>query len=144
MSSATDITVTAANLSLAAAQKAIAAGVSAAAELGIPMSLVAVDRAGQIVASARMDGASVMTSDIAFKKAWTAAMAGAPTAYVMNFVTSDQGSTMSMPQVSNFTVIAGGLPVSVGGGCVGGIGVSGASADLDLKVAEAALAGLAD
>ncbi len=138
------ISFSSANLSLAAAQKAIAAGVEAAAGMGIPMSLIAVDRAGQIVASARMDGASAMTSDIAFKKAWTAAMAGAPTAYVINFVTSDQGSTMSMPQVNNFTVIAGGLPVSVDGACVGGIGVSGASADIDLKVAEAALASLAD
>jgi glc operon protein GlcG len=131
-----------ANLTLEAANTALAAGVAAARELGIPMSLVAVDRAGQIVSSARMNGATAMTMDIAFRKAWTSAMASAPTAYVMGFVTSDQGSTISMPHVANFSVIAGGIPVKVDGVCVGGVGVSGASADLDLKVAEAAVAAL--
>lgn len=131
-----------ANLTLEAASAALAAGVAAAGAMGIPMSVVAVDRAGQIVASSRMNGASTMTHEIAFKKAWTSAMASAPTAYVMGFVTSDQGSTLSMPHLDNFSVIAGGLPVTVDGGCVGGIGVSGATAELDLKVAEAALAAL--
>ncbi len=144
MKSEADITVSSANIALNAAQAALGAGVAAAQAMGIPMGMVAVDRAGQIVASSRMDGASAMTLEIAFKKAWTSAMASAPTAYVMNFVTSDQGSTISMPHVSNFSVIAGGIPVIVDGVCVGGIGVSGASADLDLKVAEAAVAALVD
>lgn len=127
------------NLTLEAASAALAAGVAAAKEMGIPMSLVAVDRAGQIVSSARMNGASAMTMEIAFKKAWTSAMASAPTAYVMGFVTGDQGSAISMPHVDNFSVVAGGLPVLVNGACVGGIGVSGATAELDLKVSEAAV-----
>lgn len=131
-----------ANLTLEAASAALAAGVAAAKEMGVPMSLVAVDRAGQVVSSARMNGASAMTMDIAFKKAWTSAMASAPTAYVMGFVTGDQGSTISMPHVDNFSVVAGGLPVMVGGACVGGVGVSGATAELDLKVAEAAVGAL--
>ncbi|MEI6644024.1 MAG: heme-binding protein [Novosphingobium sp.] len=130
------------SLTLEAANAALAAGVSAAQAMGIPMSLIAVDRAGQIVATARMNGASAMTLDIAFRKAWTSAMASAPTAYIKDFVTSDQGSTMSMPHLTNFSVIAGGIPVMVDGACVGGVGVSGASADLDLKVAEAAVAAL--
>ena len=131
-----------ANLTLEAASAALAAGVAAASGMGIPMSLIAVDRAGQIVASVRMNGASAMTLDVAFKKAWTSAMTSAPTAYVMGFVTSDQGSTISMPHLDDFSVIAGGIPVTVDGACVGGIGVSGASAELDLKVAEAAVAAL--
>jgi len=143
MNSEIDISVKTSNLSLKAAEKALEAGIAAAQGMGIPMSLVAVDRAGQVVASARMDGASAMTLDIAFKKAWTSAMASAPTAYVKDFVTSDHGSTISMPHVANFTVIAGGLPVTVGAVAVGGIGVSGATAEIDLKVAEAAIAALA-
>jgi len=131
-----------ASLTLEAAQAALSGGVSAAQAMGIPMALVAVDRSGQIVASSRMNGASAMTLDIAFKKAWTSAMASAPTAYVMGFVTSDQGSTISMPHLPNFSVIAGGLPVLVDGACVGAIGVSGATAELDLKVAEAAVGAL--
>ena len=143
MNAEAGIAVAHASLSLAAAQAALAAGVAAAKGMGVPMALVAVDRGGHVVASARMDGASAMTLDIAFKKAWTSAMAGAPTAYVMNFVNSDAGSAMTMPHVANFSVIAGGLPVSVDGACVGGIGVSGATAEMDLKVAEAAAAALA-
>ena len=131
-----------ASLTLDGAQAALAAGVAAAKGIGFAASLVAVDRAGQIVASARMNGASAMTLDIAFKKAWTSSMASAPTAYIINFVTSDPGSTMSMPHLANFSVIAGGIPVMVDGACVGAVGVSGATAELDLKVAEAAVAAL--
>src|SRR5436309_8996251 len=133
-----------ASLCLKAAQEALGAGAAAAQAIGVPMALVAVDRSGHVVASSRMDGASAMTLDIAFKKAWTSAMASAPTSAVMSFVTSDQGSTMSMPQLANFSVIAGGLPIMSGKLCVGGLGVSGASADLDLKVAQAAVSALAE
>ena len=131
-----------ANLTLEAASAALAAGVAAAGAIGIRMSVIAVDRAGQIVASSRMNGASAMTLDIAFRKAWTSAMASAPTAYLHGFVTSDPGSAMTMPHLDNFSAIAGGVPVTVDGACVGAIGFSGATAELDLKVAEAAVAAL--
>ena len=142
MSSEHPINVSHASLSLEAAQSALMAGIAAASEMGVPMGLIAVDRSGHTIASARMSGASAMTLDVAFKKAWTSAMVSAPTAFVKDFVTSDHGSTISMPHVANFSVIAGGIPVMVEGACVGAIGVSGASADLDLKVAEAAVAAL--
>jgi uncharacterized protein GlcG (DUF336 family) len=44
--------------------------------------------------------------------------------------------------LANFSVIAGGIPVMVDGACVGAVGVSGATAELDQKVAEAAVAAL--
>ncbi|OYU34317.1 heme-binding protein [Novosphingobium sp. PASSN1] len=142
MSSEHPITAAYACLTFEAAQAALTAGVAAAKKIGVPMGLVAVDRAGHIVASSRMNGASAMTLDIAFKKAWTSAMASAPTAYILNFVSSDQGSAISMPHLANFSVIAGGVPVMVDGACVGAVGVSGATADLDLTVAEAAVSTL--
>lgn len=129
-------------LSLKAAQRALAAGVSAAEQMGVPMSLVAVDRAGHVKAVAQMDGASVLPYRVAFKKAWTAAVTGSATTDVRAFIASDEGSSLSMPHLADFSVIAGGLPIIVDGVCVGAIGVSGATAELDLKVAHAAVAGL--
>lgn len=129
-------------MSLQAAQTALAAGVSAAERMGVPMSLVAVDRAGQVKAVARMDGAGELPYQVAFKKAWTAAVTGAATTDVRAFIASDEGSSLSMPHLANFSVIAGGLPIVVDGVCVGAVGVSGATAEMDLAVAQAAVAGL--
>ena len=69
-------------------------------------------------------------------------MTGAPTAGVHQFVASDAGSLISMPQIPGFTVVAGGLPLQADGSTLGAIGVSGATAELDLQVATAALAAL--
>lgn len=129
-------------IALSTAQGAIDAGIEAAKALGIPMSIVIVDPAGLPKAVARMDGASILTYEVAYKKAWTAAVTGAPTAGVHQFVASDAGSLLSMPHVDNFSVVAGGLPIRADESCVGAVGVSGATAELDLKVAEAVVAAL--
>lgn len=130
------------NLTLAAAQEAVAAGTKAAQALGIPMSIVVVDRGGQLKAAANMDGTTALPFQVALRKAWTSAVTGSPTEGVFSFISMDKGSAVSMPHLENFSVIAGGLPVMADGACVGGIGVSGATAELDLKVAEAAAAAL--
>jgi glc operon protein GlcG len=130
------------SISISAAQQAIAAGITVASAMNIPMSIVIVDATGHVVALARMDHASPLSSDVAFKKAWTAAVTNAPTSGVHQFIASDAGSLLSMPHVANFTVVSGGLPIAGQGGCVGGIGVSGATAELDTKVAEAVAAAL--
>mgnify|MGYP001565644057 FL=1 len=136
------ITVTHETITLHAAQEAASAAIAAAQDIGILVSVVVVDTAGHPMAIARMDGATILTYEVAYKKAWTAATTGAPTAGVHQFISSDPGSLLSMPHVGNFSVVAGGLQVSVNDRCVGAIGISGATADLDLKVAEAALAAL--
>jgi glc operon protein GlcG len=136
------ITYTNETIALVAAQKAASAGIAAAQEMGILVSIVVVDPAGHPMAVVRMDGASILTYEVAYKKAWTAATTGAPTAGVHQFIDSDPGSLLSMPHVQNFSVVAGGLPISVDDRCVGALGVSGATAELDLKVAEAALAAI--
>ncbi|MCX7055920.1 MAG: heme-binding protein [Proteobacteria bacterium] len=135
-------TFTASTITLSSAKNAIDAGLAAAQALGIPMSIVIVDPAGLPKAVARMDGASILTYEVAYKKAWTAAVTGAPTAGVHQFIASDAGALLSMPHVGNFSVVAGGLPIRTDAGCVGAIGVSGATAELDLKVAEAVAAAL--
>lgn len=130
-------------IALEPAQCAIAAGIEAAKALGVPMSIVIVDPAGQPKAVARMDGASILTYEVAYKKAWTSAVTGAPTAGVHQFIASDNGALLSMPHVGNFSVVAGGLPLRFDESCIGAVGVSGATSELDLKVAQAVVAAFA-
>jgi len=140
----TQITFTAKSITLAAARSAMDAGVAAVQAMGLPpMSIVVYDGAGQPKGAVRMDGASILSYEVACKKAWTAAVTGFPTAGVHQFIASDAGSLLSMPHVGDFSVVAGGLPIRVGESCVGAVGVSGATAELDLKVAEAVVAALA-
>lgn len=134
------ITFTSSTIALNAALDAINVGIEAAKSLGVPMSIVIVDPAGLPKAVVRMDGASILTYEVAYKKAWTAAVTGVPTSGVHQFITSDAGSLLSMPHVDNFSAIAGGLPIRADKSAVGAVGVSGASTELDLKVAEAVVA----
>lgn len=129
-------------ISLAAAQKIVNAGVAKAEAMGVPMSIVVVDRSGQIKAAAQMDGATALPYQVAYKKAWTAAVTGASTADVHGFISGSDASVISMPHVEHFSIVPGGLPIQAEGGCIGAVGVSGASPDLDLQVAQAAVAAL--
>lgn len=131
-------------ISLSAAQRVSLAGLEAASQIGVPMAVVVVDRAGQVVSAVRMDGATVLAYEVAFRKAWTSAMTGAPTEGVRQFISSDAGALLSMPHVPNFSAVGGGLPLLGQGVCIGGVGVSGASVELDSKVATAAAEALAE
>lgn len=130
-------------ISLASAQAAITAGIEAAAAMTIPMAIVIVDKAGITVASARMDGASPLTAEIAYKKAWTSAVTGAPTSGVHQFISTDPAALLCMPHATHFTTVGGGIPIQKDPMViVGAVGVSGATAELDTKVAEAMIAAL--
>lgn len=130
-------------ISLTSAQAGIAAGIEAAAAMNIPMSISVVDKSGITVVSARMDNASPLTAEVAFKKAWTSAVTSAPTSGVHQFISSDPAAVLCMPHVSHFTTVGGGLPIqNKAGNIVGAVGVSGATAELDTKVAEAVMAAL--
>jgi uncharacterized protein GlcG (DUF336 family) len=80
---------------------------------------------------------------VALNKAYTAAITGAPTSAVHDFVATDAAAVLSMPQLPRFMLVAGGLPIGVDGVTVGAIGVSGGTASMDADVAQAALAALA-
>lgn len=132
-----------ARLSLSGALDVVQAGIAAADQLSAPMAICVVDPSGLPLASVRMDEAPMLALDVAGKKAWTAAQTGAPSGDVIHFISGDPGSQLSMPHVNQFTVVAGGLPIVIDGERLGALGVSGATPELDLEVAEAALAALA-
>ncbi|MNF17215.1 hypothetical protein D3C80_2205820 [compost metagenome] len=51
-------------------------------------------------------------------------------------VFADNGAAASMPHVKHLSLITGGVPIILDGTCIGGIGVSGATSELDLRVAQ--------
>ncbi|OBR49638.1 GlcG/HbpS family heme-binding protein [Paraburkholderia tropica] len=109
-------------------------------ELGIPMCTAVTDESGHLITFERMDGGKVSSIGIAIDKAFTGAVARKGT-HVYNQLCVPGKGTFGI-HVSNgghFSIIGGGLPVTVDGAIVGGVGVSSGTADEDLIVAEAAL-----
>jgi uncharacterized protein GlcG (DUF336 family) len=114
---------------------------NASKAMGIPMCIAVTDESGHLIAFERMDGGKVSSISIAIDKAFTAAVARKGT-HVYNQLCQPGQPTFGI-HITNgghFCVIGGGLPVTVNGVIVGGIGISSGTAIEDLQVAEAALA----
>jgi glc operon protein GlcG len=90
------------------------------------------------VALERGDGAVPHSAEIATKKAWTAAMVRLPTKTMEDMVKERPALVMFPGQLR----VQGGLPILVGGECVGAVGVSGVASHQDEQVARAGIAAL--
>ncbi|SAK86429.1 glcG protein [Caballeronia hypogeia] len=124
------------SLSLADATQLVDLVCSRASELGIPVSVAVVDVTTYLQASARMDGAPLMSAEGAFDKARSAAEGGHPTTFFEKPLNEGRFSMLKLPH----TPIEGGVPVAVAGLCVGAVGVAGAPPHLDAQLAEFAIA----
>ena len=129
-------------ISAEAAHAAVAAAVAKAGELGIRVNAAVTDASGVLAAFLRMPGAFLHSVDIAIDKAYTAAGFGFATAQWAGIVQGVEALRLGMPQRARNVVFGGGLPVREGGVLIGGIGVSGGSAEQDEICARAALAAL--
>ena len=125
-------------MTLETAQKLIAAGVAEAEQQGFKLAFVVVDDGGNVVATARMDGAPFVSIDIAHGKAWTAAAFRLPSA-----ARGDQAkelvafsSAISAATHGRYTPQIGALPIDDGGA----MGASGAQGHEDEAVVKAAIA----
>ena len=120
---------------LAYADRAIAK----AKELGVTISLVVVDEFGQLVQLDRMDGAPLMSPDVAEAKAVTALNFKMPTSQVARVPAEE---LKAMQEVVYFKImpLAGGLPILQSGTLKGAIGVSGATAGQEEVIAKHAIA----
>ena len=108
---------------------AASAIVRRAVERGAPVSVAVVDPAGELLAFERMDGAPAFSARLAIAKARTSAAFGRPTADMESlFADRDWFGAGFLPQGPWF-VGKGGAPVLVDGECVGGIGLSGNTAE---------------
>lgn len=131
----------AAGLTLAAARRMIDAVEATARELQVALSVAVVDAGDQLVAFARMDGADLVSIDLARNKAFSALMNRMPTRDLAPVV---QPGTEFYGYDSlaggRMVVFAGGMPLERDGVLVGAVGVSGGDSDQDQRAADAAVA----
>jgi glc operon protein GlcG len=114
------------------------AAMDKALELKEPVNIVVVDEGGNIVASVRMDGAKFLSMKTATAKAVSAASHRRATTEI----DSDYAASLASASQGWITNMAGGLPIVVGGVCVGGIGVGSAPDADDVAIARAGLAAI--
>jgi uncharacterized protein GlcG (DUF336 family) len=114
-----------------------------ARERGLAMSIAVVDESGVLKAFARMDGAVLLTVQIAQDKAYTAAGYGLSTESWREMFAGDAvlGAAVA-PAVDRLFAVGGGVPVVVDGVVVGAVGVSGGTPEQDVEVAEATVRAL--
>jgi uncharacterized protein GlcG (DUF336 family) len=118
----------------------LAGAAQKATEMNIPMCTAVCDESGHLIRFDRMDGGKVSSISIAIDKAFTGAVARKGT-HVYNELCQPGKPTFGI-HVTNgghFSIIGGGLPVTVDGQIVGGIGVSSGTAHEDQICAQAAL-----
>ena len=125
------------SVSLAGGQRVLAAAVREATSIEVPSCVAVADHAGNLVLFARMDGAPLLSSQIAQDKAYTVAAFGLPTHEWWELLEGEPALLHGIIKTDRLIVFGGGVPIIVGGQLVGAIGVSGGSAEQDRHVAEA-------
>ena len=127
-----------------AAHQVIAAAERKALEIATPMVIAVVDESGVLKALSRMDGAALLSVQVAQDKAYTAAGFGLSTDQWHDFIKNDPPLAAGATDgISRLVVFGGGYPIKVGDQVVGGIGVSGGHYSQDMEVAQAGLAVIA-
>jgi glc operon protein GlcG len=126
-----------ADVTLEQAQAWIRKAHAKAAQLGVKVSASVVDSAGNPVASGRMDGAGILTSDIARAKAYTAIAFKSHSKEITERMKERPAAALGLTQVSGNRIVflPGGALAKKGDEIIGAIGVSGASSDQDHECA---------
>lgn len=125
-----------------AAAAAAQGAVERAASLGVPVNVAVTDGAGRLTAFLRMEGAFNHSIGIAIDKAGTAAGFGFPTSAWKDAVANDALLRDGLNERPGLVMFGGGLPIVEEGTLIGGIGVSGGSAEQDEDCARAGLAAI--
>ena len=107
------------------AQKMVDEAVAKAREIGVSENAAILDDGGNRKAFSQMDGAPILSIQIAQNKAYTA-LFGIPTQDFFNFIQADPSLLAGIPTLARVAVYGGGFPIKVDGEIVGAIGVSGA------------------
>ena len=127
------------SISFELAQKMVDEAVAKARELGVTENAI-LDDGGNLKAFSRMDGAPILSIEIAQNKAYTA-LFGVSTQDFFNFIQGDPSLLAGIPTLARVAAWGGGFPIKVKGEIVGAIGLSGApTVQNDVDCASAALA----
>ncbi|QEC68936.1 heme-binding protein [Panacibacter ginsenosidivorans] len=128
-------TIATKNISLDAAKKVVAEAVKYAKANNAPGGAIAVvDNGGNLVYLERLDNTFAAASEVAIKKANTAALFKAPSSKLENAINGGRDALITV----GHTFLQGGVPIIVDGQVVGAVGVSGStSAQQDEDMANA-------
>ena len=122
------------------AQRMVNAALAKAEELGVTENVAILDDGANLKAFSRMDGAPILSIEMAQNKAYTA-LFGVSTQDFFNFIQDDPSLLAGIPTLSRVAAWGGGFPIKVNGEVVGAIGLSGApTVQNDVDCARAALA----
>src|SRR2546430_3188142 len=132
--------VTKHSISSELAQKMVDQAVAKARQMGVAENIAILDDGGNLKAFSRMDGAPLLSIEIAQNKANTA-LFGVSTQDFFDFIQGDPSLLAGIPTLARVAAYGGGFPIKVmNGEIVGAIGVSGAPAvQNDVDCARAAL-----
>jgi len=124
------------SLSLDGAHKVIAGAVAYAKKVNAPGGVIAVvDEGGNLMALERLDGTFAAGANISIGKARTAVLFKRPTKAFEDIIKNGRTAMVALPD-AYFTPLQGGIPITIDGQIVGGVGVSGAaSAQQDEELA---------
>ena len=124
------------NLSLEKARKIIRAGEKKAKEMNLSAVFAVVNSEGNLIIEERMDNAILVSIEVAYKKAYTAAALKLNTEDLTALV---QPGAMfyGLQSDPKYIVFGGGMLLKVDGKIVGAVGVSGGSAQEDMEIAKA-------
>jgi uncharacterized protein GlcG (DUF336 family) len=128
------------DVTLDVAKRLVAAAEEKAAEIDVPMCIAVMNEGGNLVAFHRMDDALLASISIAQDKAYTAVSLKMDTETVWE-VSQPGESLYGIGNTDDGRIVTfgGGIPLEAGGSVVGGVGVSGGSAEEDVTVASAAV-----
>jgi uncharacterized protein GlcG (DUF336 family) len=105
------------------------------------VSIAVVDDGGHLLWLQRLDGAAPISAQIAPAKARTAALGRRESKVYEEMINQGRTSFLSAPGLEG--LLEGGVPIIVGGECVGAVGVSGVKSSEDVQIAKAGIAALA-
>ena len=128
-------------LSLADLKRIAAAAEAEAAAHQWAVTIAIVDDGGHLLWLQRLDGAAPISAHIAPAKARTSALGRRESRVYEEIIKAGRTAFLSVPEIEG--LLEGGVPVMVGGHCLGAVGVSGVKSEEDAQVAKAGIAALA-
>ena len=130
------------NVSASMSQAIMSAAIDECAKTNFRVSVVIVDKAGQLAAAVRGDGTAPHTVEFARMKAYTARTRNQTSLEFAAAAASGDGALLR--QIPGVVAIGGGVPIKVGDETIGAVGVSGApGGDKDEVCVRAGLAKIA-
>ena len=138
-----EVSVSRSAISYEAAMQVTQAAMHKAEDLGVKICVAVVDSSAILTAFCRMNGAFLISNEIAQRKARCAAGLGFPPEVGDEILAAEPPRVREgLLSVPDFIQIRGGLPIYEGERLIGAIGVSGASEAQDVLCAKAGLAAL--